>query len=184
MDNDRRENCVLRRMIVARYSSIEACCRINDLWSTHVYQLVSLNLSPYKKNGEYRKACCELAELLEAPLEKLFPAELYKKFRKRLVTPIDPDYERALEAPADRRTWPDAGLWQNELQRGIESALRTLKKRDQNILRLYYLEDTSMEHIGRRYRCSANCAFRRVESALKKLAQRARTLGLTELRGY
>ncbi|MDO8510034.1 MAG: sigma-70 family RNA polymerase sigma factor [bacterium] len=147
--------------------------------------LINFKASPLDRGGEYSERCLDLESALGIDVEELFPRELYEKIKvSKQVIEIDsvaalPTVVRrhmeALPAPAEES--PVVRAIASELREQLERALKTLKHREREVLRLRYgidCEPHTLEQVGKIFNVSKE-VIRQVEMrAIRKLQHPSR----------
>lgn len=141
---------------------IKAFCDLHGLKLDIVYQLINLKLSPryvaspkrspQKRDGHYRPICLQLASLLDADVDWLFPAELYAASLKSVVGHLSTSQFISLAAAKSDPALmvapsPDDAVMHEQLFGAIHTSLSTLTPREQQVIRLRFgLEADEEEH--------------------------------------
>ena len=154
-----------------------------------VLDLEGLKASPLTKSGEWRKAAVSVAEFFGCTPGELFPDSVLKVVAPEIKSEIDAQKVLALadvgmvtELPA----LPEETLSAVELCEAINSAVSELAPREQEVLRLRYVEDMTLEQCAQMLSRSRERIRMTEAKALRKLrhpALASRIMAAAEGRG-
>jgi tetratricopeptide (TPR) repeat protein len=136
-------NVVLHQTIIEGYGTVNAFCSAFGLHAPYLGELINLKRSPLGGFGKWQEFCVNVSEILNIPVEELFPLELYKE-----VITAD---KRTIEEPfcslssSDWQQLGDLPYVEAEIERAeaelltaIEQSLSCLSIRDETIFRLRF----------------------------------------------
>lgn len=170
------KNNRLYSLIYGNYVSIRDFCQQANFPYPIVSGLLTLRVSPFRKDGKYCKLCCRIAEYFKMLVEDLFPKNIYtlphRKANYELDVPTLP-LHKAYILPAPEEESPEAIYRRKEDMRKILYLLAHLTPREQEILELRFGLAGEVEHslkeIGKRFKVSHE-RIRQIELyALRKL---------------
>ncbi|MBI2473365.1 hypothetical protein HYV70_02320 [Candidatus Uhrbacteria bacterium] len=153
------KNNILYRAIFdsGSWKTISTFCRHFGLSQTRVGALLSLKISPLRKDGSYLKLCKDLSAVLALSCDELFPLHLYNKTGTNLVI-REISWEEAARFVSseltEQQNLPDDLFFRKELQEQFSIVLGTLTPLEEKVIRLLYGFDESeqtLEEVGDRF---------------------------------
>ncbi len=174
-----RNNLFIQRIEKAGYKTIGEFCRIHNLNTTDVGEVIALKRSPLMSNGKFRVSVIKAADILECAPEDLFTQAqmaIAIKTNKQTILVNEAELKFMLDQPEQKLL--DVAIEDEQRNGLIEEMLAWMPPREAKILRLRFGLDDGIEHtldeISKDIGCSRN-RVRQIECrALRRLRQPGR----------
>jgi len=171
---------IYRAMKEAGYETVAQLCQALSLSQTTVGKVFNMNISPLKKDGEWRKEVIILCDAFKKMPTELFSEDQMAKWDKT-TGEVDLDIEQIDNLVSENL--PILKLENNDMQLAIEDILQKLSDRESSVLRRRFGiegEEMTLSAIAIADGVSA-ARVRQIEAeALRKLRNKARNAKLID----
>ena len=172
-----RNNNFLSCMENSSYKTVMALHRETGVSVGTIYDYINLATSPLAEDGNFKGTVLRLCDAMGVLPEEAFSESQYECLRKNKAEFVAAaeDMIRLVESVT-----PDAALEFVEQSKAIDTAMGTLSSREEQILRMRFYDELTLQEIGGRFGVSAN-RIRQIEAqALRKLRHPKRSAILLE----
>jgi len=173
----------LYRLIKERgYKNAQAFCNKHRLNTSRIGGYDKLTVSPFDKNGRYKKECSRLADILLVDVEKLFPLKSKTKDDFKIISESSFEHLALQEIAGISDSLDlDAIVDATDLTRCIQFILGTLNSPKQaKIVQLHFFYGYTLNEIGEFFNVSRE-RIRQIEAvAIRRLRHHSRKKKLRE----